>query len=50
MPFFSVVIPTYNRGKLAQRKALKRELVGKFLEAFGVSDERPVSLLYAQDS
>ncbi|QDE89893.1 recombinase RecJ [Myxococcus xanthus] len=37
-------------GKLAQRKALKRELVAKFLEAFGVADERPVSLLYAQDS
>jgi nanoRNase/pAp phosphatase (c-di-AMP/oligoRNAs hydrolase) len=36
-------------GKAHQRKALKRELVERFLEAFGVEDERPVSLLTAQD-
>lgn len=37
-------------GRANQRKALKRELVGRFLEAFGVADERPVSLLAAQDA
>ncbi|MBN1207733.1 MAG: DHH family phosphoesterase [Myxococcaceae bacterium] len=37
-------------GRANQRKALKRELVGRFLEAFGVEDERPVSLLAAQDA
>jgi nanoRNase/pAp phosphatase (c-di-AMP/oligoRNAs hydrolase) len=36
-------------GKAAQRKALKRELVARFKEAFGVAGERPVSLLCAQD-
>jgi len=36
-------------GKAAQRKALKRELVSRFKEAFGVAGERPVSLLCAQD-
>jgi nanoRNase/pAp phosphatase (c-di-AMP/oligoRNAs hydrolase) len=34
-------------GKATQRKAVKRELVRKFLEAFGVADERPVGLLSA---
>ncbi|MDY7224809.1 DHH family phosphoesterase [Hyalangium rubrum] len=37
-------------GRANQRKALKRELVNRFLEAFGVEDERPVSLLTAQDA
>lgn len=37
-------------GKAAQRKALKRELVKRFLEAFGVEEERPVSLLSATDT
>ncbi len=37
-------------GRANQRKALKRELVGRFLEAFGVAGERPVSLLCAQDA
>ncbi|WP_164016990.1 DHH family phosphoesterase [Pyxidicoccus trucidator] len=37
-------------GKAAQRKALKRELVSRFKEAFGVAGERPVSLLCAQDT
>ena len=37
-------------GHANQRKALKRELVSRFLEAFGVADERPVSLLAAQDA
>ena len=37
-------------GRANQRKALKRELVNRFLEAFGVADERPVSLLAAQDA
>jgi nanoRNase/pAp phosphatase (c-di-AMP/oligoRNAs hydrolase) len=37
-------------GRAHQRKALKRELVGRFLEAFGVAEERPVSLLAAQDA
>lgn len=37
-------------GRANQRKALKRELVGRFLEAFGVAEERPVSLLAAQDA
>lgn len=36
-------------GRANQRKALKRDLVGRFLEAFGVAQERPVSLLTAQD-
>ncbi|HZI04843.1 MAG TPA: DHHA1 domain-containing protein, partial [Archangium sp.] len=34
-------------GKATQRKAVKRELVRRFLEAFGVADERPVGLLSA---
>lgn len=34
-------------GRATQRKALKRELVRRFLEAFGVADERPVALLSA---
>ncbi len=37
-------------GRANQRKAIKRQLVGRFLEAFGVADERPVSLLAAQDA
>lgn len=37
-------------GRANQRKALKRQLVSQFLEAFGVADERPVSLLAAQDA
>jgi nanoRNase/pAp phosphatase (c-di-AMP/oligoRNAs hydrolase) len=37
-------------GNAAKRKAFKRELVAKFLEAFGVEDERPVALLSAQDT
>jgi nanoRNase/pAp phosphatase (c-di-AMP/oligoRNAs hydrolase) len=36
-------------GKASQRKALKRDLVNRFLKAFGVSEQRPVSLLAAQD-
>jgi nanoRNase/pAp phosphatase (c-di-AMP/oligoRNAs hydrolase) len=34
-------------GRANQRKAVKRELVRRFLEAFGVADERPVALLSA---
>jgi nanoRNase/pAp phosphatase (c-di-AMP/oligoRNAs hydrolase) len=34
-------------GRATQRKAIKRELVRRFLEAFGVADERPVALLSA---
>ncbi|MBM7115318.1 DHH family phosphoesterase [[Archangium] primigenium] len=34
-------------GRAHQRKAVKRELVRRFLEAFGVADERPVALLSA---
>jgi nanoRNase/pAp phosphatase (c-di-AMP/oligoRNAs hydrolase) len=37
-------------GRATQRKALKRQLVARFVEAFGVADERPVSLLTAQDA
>jgi nanoRNase/pAp phosphatase (c-di-AMP/oligoRNAs hydrolase) len=37
-------------GRANQRKALKRQLVARFIEAFGVSGERPVSLLTAQDA
>jgi nanoRNase/pAp phosphatase (c-di-AMP/oligoRNAs hydrolase) len=37
-------------GRANQRKAFKRQLVARFLEAFGVADERPVSLLTAQDA
>ncbi|MBU8900456.1 bifunctional oligoribonuclease/PAP phosphatase NrnA [Corallococcus sp. H22C18031201] len=37
-------------GNINKRKALKRELVARFLESFGVSDERPVALLSAQDT
>ena len=37
-------------GRANQRKAFKRRLVARFLEAFGVADERPVSLLTAQDA
>ncbi len=37
-------------GRANQRKALKRQLVARFLEAFGVAGERPVSLLAAQDA
>jgi nanoRNase/pAp phosphatase (c-di-AMP/oligoRNAs hydrolase) len=37
-------------GRANQRRAFKRELVGRFLEAFGVKDERPVSLLAAPDA
>jgi len=36
-------------GRLAQRRALKRELVQAFLAAFGVEGERPVALLTAQE-
>ncbi|HLM44871.1 MAG TPA: DHHA1 domain-containing protein [Myxococcaceae bacterium] len=34
-------------GRANQRKAVKRELVRRFTEAFGVADERPVALLSA---
>jgi len=34
-------------GRAQQRKAIKRELVQRFLESFGVADERPVALLSA---
>jgi nanoRNase/pAp phosphatase (c-di-AMP/oligoRNAs hydrolase) len=34
-------------GKASQRKAFKREVVKRFLEAFGVEEERPVALLSA---
>ena len=34
-------------GRANQRKAVKRELVRRFIEAFGVADERPVALLSA---
>ncbi|XXF75571.1 DHHA1 domain-containing protein [Myxococcaceae bacterium GXIMD 01537] len=37
-------------GRAAQRKALKRELVGRFIHAFGVDDEKPVSLLTATET
>ena len=37
-------------GRANQRKALKRQLVARFVEAFGVADERPVSLLTANDA
>ncbi|NBD10930.1 MULTISPECIES: bifunctional oligoribonuclease/PAP phosphatase NrnA [Corallococcus] len=37
-------------GSANKRKALKREVVSRFLEAFGVAEERPVSLLSAQDT
>jgi nanoRNase/pAp phosphatase (c-di-AMP/oligoRNAs hydrolase) len=37
-------------GRANQRKAIKRQLVCRFLEAFGVADERPVSLLTAHDA
>ncbi|RKG92156.1 DHH family phosphoesterase [Corallococcus terminator] len=37
-------------GSANKRKTLKRELVGRFLEAFGVAEERPKSLLSAQDT
>jgi nanoRNase/pAp phosphatase (c-di-AMP/oligoRNAs hydrolase) len=34
-------------GRAHQRKAIKRELVERFLQAFGVANERPVALLSA---
>jgi nanoRNase/pAp phosphatase (c-di-AMP/oligoRNAs hydrolase) len=37
-------------GRVAQRKAVKKQLVARFLDAFGVADERPVSLLTASDT
>lgn len=37
-------------GTAAKRRSFKRELIAKFLEAFGVADERPVALLSAQDT
>jgi nanoRNase/pAp phosphatase (c-di-AMP/oligoRNAs hydrolase) len=37
-------------GRVAQRKAVKKQLVSRFIEAFGVSGERPVSLLTASDT
>ena len=37
-------------GKAAQRKATKKKLVERFIEAFGVADEKPVSLLTATDT
>jgi nanoRNase/pAp phosphatase (c-di-AMP/oligoRNAs hydrolase) len=36
-------------GSRAQRDALKKDLLKQFLEAFGVKNERPVSLLTADD-
>jgi len=36
-------------GNRAQRTALKKELLHRFLEAFGVADERPVALLSADE-